>query len=199
MTYFDTTNWLNLDWLFNQIFKLFYIIPELFINAFLFWFGVTDSIFLKLLFSSVSIAALGIIFFSLYKIWLLHQAENAAFAALFAVGTPEKEEKKLINEEWADIMGHIQSPNKSSWVLAIIECDKILDSLLRERGFDGKDIGEMLKSDKGQSLRNIQDAWEGHKIRNKIAHEPGYVLENREAKVAAAHYESVFKELGFLE
>ncbi|HBM45408.1 MAG: hypothetical protein UR85_C0011G0002 [Candidatus Nomurabacteria bacterium GW2011_GWF2_35_66] len=198
MTYFDNTNWLNLDYFFNLIFRVVYFIPELIFNAFLFWTGATDSLFLKFLFATITIASLGVIFYSIYKTWLLNQANRVAYLALFAKDATEKEEKKIINEEWVDIMDRIESTNPSNWVMAIIECDKILDELLRERGFDGKDIGEMLKSDKGKNLRTLQDAWEGHKIRNRIAHEPGFVLENREAKVATAHYESVFRELGFL-
>lgn len=199
MQYFDNIPFLNLDYFFNAIFKVVFFVPELILNAILFWSNVSASPALKVLFGIVTIAASGIIFFTLYKLWLLSQSEQVAFAALFAVDDQEKAEKRMINEEWADILSHIESPNQSNWVLAVIECDKILDGLLRERGFEGKDLGEMLKSEKGKNLRNLQDAWEGHKIRNRIAHEPGYVLTEREAKVAAAHYEALFKELGFLE
>lgn len=199
MTYFDNFTFLNLDYFFNAIYRIIYFIPDLIFNAILFWSGATDSFLLKTVFAAITIFALGISFFSIYKIWLLHQAENLAYQALFLKESRDKEEKKIVNEEWAEILGHLESQNQSSWALAIMECDKIMDELLRERGYEGKDIGEMLKSEKGKKLRNLQGAWEGHKIRNRIAHEPGFVLTSREAKVAAAHYESVFRELGFLE
>ncbi|HRY62538.1 MAG TPA: hypothetical protein P5056_02100 [Candidatus Paceibacterota bacterium] len=199
MNYFDNVPFLNLDYFFHAVYRVIYFVPDLVFDTILFWTGITDSPFLKFIFGFLTVAALGVIFYSLYKIWNLHQAEKAAFEAIFIVEEPKKQEKKMINEEWADIMGHMQSPNSSSWVLAVIESDKIMDMLLRERGFAGKDLGEMLKSDKGKNLRTIQDAWEGHKIRNKIAHEAGHVLEKREAMTAIAHYESVFKELGFLD
>ena len=95
MTYFDNTNWLNLDYFFNLIFRVVYFIPELIFNAFLFWTGATDSLFLKFLFATITIASLGVIFYSIYKTWLLNQANRVAYLALFAKDATEKEEKKI--------------------------------------------------------------------------------------------------------
>lgn len=202
MRFFDDVNWLNLDWFFNLFYRIFVGLPKLILEAIYFWtslIGSTDASWFKTLVGITTLLSGGAIFYTLYKLWLLLLAEQAAYVALFAAGAPEKEEKRIVREEWIEILEHIESPTQSRWVLAVIECDKILAQLLEERGYEGKDIGEMLKSERGQKLKTIQDAWEGHKIRNKIAHEPGYVLEKREAQVAASKYESVFKELGFLE
>ena len=83
MQYFDNIPFLNLDYFFNAIFKVVFFVPELILNAILFWSNVSASPALKVLFGIVTIAASGIIFFTLYKLWLLSQSEQVAFAALF--------------------------------------------------------------------------------------------------------------------
>ena len=69
----------------------------------------------------------------------------------------------------------------------------MLAEVLKEKGYKGEDVGEMLNS---ASFKTVQLAWDAHKIRNKIAHEGStFVLTEREAKRAYALYEAVFKEL----
>ena len=61
--------------------------------------------------------------------------------ALFVVPDEEIAEEIMVNKKWEDILGHLESTNPHSWVIAILECDKILEELLRERGYNGENIG----------------------------------------------------------
>jgi len=48
-------------------------------------------------------------------------------------------------------------------------------------------------------LNSIQDAWEAHKVRNKIAHEANrYEISKGKAEQTIKLYEKVFKELGYV-
>ncbi|MCD5380986.1 MAG: hypothetical protein LR008_00225 [Candidatus Pacebacteria bacterium] len=94
-----------------------------------------------------------------------------------------------------DILKHSNSENPNDWKLAIIEADIILDNLLKERGYAGKSLGERLKSISPQQLRTLNEAWEAHKIRNRIAHDgPDFVLTKRLMQETIGKYRLVFNE-----
>ncbi len=96
-----------------------------------------------------------------------------------------------------DVYKHISSPNPNDWKLAIIEADIVLDDTLKQRGYTGVSLGERLKSISPQQLATLNDAWEAHKIRNRIAHDGAdFVLTQRIAEDTINRYRRVFAELG---
>ena len=103
------------------------------------------------------------------------------------------------NGQWAGITAHVASDQPNDWKLAVIEADIMLDRVLSEAGYAGNSVGEKLKSTSPQNFTTIQDAWDAHIIRNKIAHEGSdFVVTHRIAKEAITKYERVFREFGVL-
>lgn len=98
------------------------------------------------------------------------------------------------NPEWDKIETLMASANPSDWKLAIIEADKILDDITKAMQYPGESLGERLKSVEPSDFTTIQEAWEAHKVRNQIAHEPGFVLTDRVARQTIARYKAVFEE-----
>ncbi len=145
---------------------------------------------------TIAILFLCWLIYSLYKTAKLRKKEEEQFLSTFAVASDPKTEEV---EEWQDIIDHVDSDNEAQWKLALIDADKILENLLRENGYDGDGVGGRLKAAELQGgLKSLQDAWEAHKIRNRIAHEAGFVLTKREARRAVELYKKVFEQLGFL-
>lgn len=117
-----------------------------------------------------------------------------------------RDEEKLYDEQYRgaarnsrlkDVLMHAESENPNDWKLAIIESDIILDGLLKQRGYGGNSLGERLKSISSNQLASINDAWEAHKIRNRIAHDGAdFVLTKRIAHETIARYQRVFAEFG---
>ncbi len=96
-----------------------------------------------------------------------------------------------------DVLAHIASPHPNDWKLAIIEADIILDDALKQMGFVGGSLGERLKSISTTQLNTLNEAWEAHKIRNRIAHEGAdFVLTKRIAEETISRYRRVFNEIG---
>ncbi len=96
-----------------------------------------------------------------------------------------------------DVLTHIASPNPNDWKLAIIEADVILDEALKQIGYAGGSLGERLKSISTTQLSTLNEAWEAHKVRNRIAHEGAdFVLTKRIAEETINRYRRVFNELG---
>lgn len=96
-----------------------------------------------------------------------------------------------------DVFNHADSDNPTDWKLAIIEADIILDGALKQLGYPGASLGERLKSIAPGQLNTLQDAWEAHKVRNRIAHDGAdFVLTKRIAGETINRYQRVFSELG---
>ncbi|HCC06111.1 TPA: hypothetical protein DEP94_01990 [Candidatus Nomurabacteria bacterium] len=177
--------------------------------------------FLAQMFSILAIV--GLVFFILFLLWFIYEywsslvhyehhfndshshghdahgnEEHAVGIAGLAVGeyvpphAPTHEEFEA-HPRWAIIEGYMASTTGALWRIGILEADTMLAEVLKEKGYKGEDVGEMLNS---ASFKTVQLAWDAHKIRNKIAHEGStFVLTEREAKRAYALYEAVFKEL----
>jgi hypothetical protein len=94
---------------------------------------------------------------------------------------------------WAIVEGYMASDTEALWRIGILEADNMLADILRERGYAGADVGEMLQS---AGFRSLQLAWDAHKVRNRIAHEGmNFTLTEREARRTFALYEAVFREM----
>lgn len=77
---------------------------------------------------------------------------------------------------------------------AVLEADKLLDHVLKKRGFQGS-LGEKMK--KARSIFSNNNAlWEAHKVRNKVAHELDYKLNGGEYSRAMNGFERAFRDLG---
>ncbi len=100
-----------------------------------------------------------------------------------------------IQEQWNDIMRHIDSVHEGEWKFAVIEADTIVDGVLKNY-FVGDTMGERLLNIDKTKLLAIDDLWEAHKIRNRLAHDPNYFLRHAEALRAVKLFKSVLKELG---
>ena len=96
-----------------------------------------------------------------------------------------------------DVFEHLESINPNDWKLAIIEADIILDDLLKQKGYTGSSLGERLKSISPHQMQSLSEAWEAHKVRNRIAHDGAdFVLTQRLAQETIDRYRRVFAELG---
>lgn len=95
--------------------------------------------------------------------------------------------------KFAIVKGYLSSQSEALWRIGILEADNLLAETLREKGYVGETLSDMLKS---ASFKTIQLAWDAHTIRNRVAHEGSeFELTEREAKRAFTLYESVFREL----
>lgn len=106
--------------------------------------------------------------------------------------------KKETDEKWQAVLDKLDKNNESDYKLAIIEADKIFDDLLKRLGYIGDDMGERLKQISSVQLANIDDVWQAHKARNRIAHEPGFKIKRSEAEQVVKIYQRAMKNLEVL-
>jgi hypothetical protein len=103
-------------------------------------------------------------------------------------------ENKNINPEWERVLTHVESLNEGDWRLSILEADIMLSALLDKLGLPGDTIADKLKAVERSDFTTIDMAWEGHKIRNQIAHESSFILSQHEAKRVVELFRQVFEE-----
>ena len=93
------------------------------------------------------------------------------------------------------IENKLNKDNSASFVLAIINGDKLLDRAMIEMGVPGRTMGDRLKR-VGNRFTDTNAVWRAHKLRNVIAHESDYDVSYRQAANALAIYKQALKDLG---
>ncbi len=88
--------------------------------------------------------------------------------------------------------------SKSTWPLAIINADKLVDEALRKSRAKGKTMGERLVTVQ-RTLTSNDTVWYAHKLRNKLVHEEYDKLSERDVKEALIGFRQALKDLGALK
>ncbi len=96
---------------------------------------------------------------------------------------------------WLAVEQSLVRGNESSYHLAVLNGDKLVDNALRDRGFSGQTMGERLKA-ASSKLSRRDDVWNAHKLRNKIAHEPDVRVTYEQARGALRAFKQALKDLG---
>lgn len=97
--------------------------------------------------------------------------------------------------KWMQINAILAKDNPSSWQVAIMEADKLLDQALIGRGVGGTTLGERLKAS-GNRFSKLNAVWGAHKLRNQIAHEPNARLTYSMTVKALDVFKQALKDLG---
>ncbi len=131
------------------------------------------------------------------RILHIRRAEWASFRK--AAHTVLADDVPRTQLRWNRIMEHANSEDEHKWRLAILEADIMLNELLDLQGYKGETIAEKMKMVSRTTFNSIDDAWEAHKMRNKVAHEgTEYHIDEREKNRVIGLYQRVFKEFGFV-
>jgi hypothetical protein len=89
----------------------------------------------------------------------------------------------------------LKQDNPSSYHLAVLNSDKLVDQVLRDLGIKGQTMGERMKN-YASAFSDRNGIWEAHKLRNVIAHEPDAHVTYEQAKRALANFRQALKDLG---
>lgn len=193
--YAITPTFINLEFVFNKVLEFFQFIFSFFANS---SFG---SVFYTTL-SLLSIFFLVIICYCIVRILEIRKAEHEHLhheIAEYKHHHKEEENKKFKNPRWQNVLKYLDSESMSDWKLAIIEADSILEDMTDLLEFEGENLGERLKSVGKDRFKRLDDAWEAHLVRNKIAHEGlKFEITKREAQRVVYLYEKVFREFGHI-
>lgn len=146
---------------------------------------------------SISLLCITIIIFSIVRMFEIqyHEDDEIEHEIREALARDAERERNE-NPRWKYIQKLVDSPNESDWRVAIIEADTMLNELLEDRGYSAPTLAEKLKQADAGTFSNLQNAWDAHNMRNKIAHEGSDLsITELEARRTIKMYQNVFEEL----
>jgi hypothetical protein len=122
--------------------------------------------------------------------------KKAAPAPKPATGTVDTQE---VAKRWSDIQTSIGLGGVTHFGSAVVAADKLLDYVLRQKGYAGETMGERLRNAQVDMPSDVYHrAWQAHKLRNQLVHEVESEVLSYQAKEAILDYEQVLRHLGGL-
>lgn len=103
-----------------------------------------------------------------------------------------------IVSRWQELMESVAGESSHAYTVAIIDADKLVDAVLKRLGFKGEHIADRIERIASGNLSTVDGLWRAHRVRNEIAHTPGFELNSVDAKQVLGAYEAFLKELGVL-
>jgi hypothetical protein len=125
------------------------------------------------LFIAVIVAGLAIVVYDVYRRFRRKVSEGKILEI-------QRAWKEIIREK---DMGH-----------AILEADKLLDHALNLMGYRGN-LGTKLKKSHRLFGKNINRVWAAHKVRNNIAHQMNYKVDEQTYRSSMLAFKEAFRDL----
>ena len=116
------------------------------------------------------------------------------YLAMRLIGSRANLDKVTIRRQWAKVRSLVGNTEPQ---FAVIEGDKVFDNALKQLGFKGETMGDRLKSAQ-PSIKNINDVWSAHKLRNRLVHEPDVDISMRDVQTALSSFEKALRQMGAL-
>lgn len=118
---------------------------------------------------------------------------------LFLICVTKKGVKRLDVEKYRvrclAIEQQFKKEEPSSYHLAVLNADKLVDQALRELDVKGQTMGERMKNSANR-FSNRNGIWTAHKLRNVIAHESDAHVSYESARQALNNFRQALKDLG---
>ncbi len=112
--------------------------------------------------------------------------------------TAAPETKSATTKRWEEIRNRLTTEDEGHYQLAIIEADKLVDNVLKDRGYEGSSMGERLKQLDQETFPRLEQLWYVHKVRNEIVHSSEYHIALSDAEEILNTYERVLRDLDVL-
>lgn len=111
----------------------------------------------------------------------------------------EKAATSTFSSRLAQIDAHMNADTLPEWKVGIIELDGILRDVLKDKGYPGESVADQLRGGEVRPFASLENAWEAHKVRNRIAHDGmAFTMDKREARRVYGLYKTVFEEFKIL-
>lgn len=103
--------------------------------------------------------------------------------------------KKKMQKRWLKIEERLRTNQNSQFKIAILEADKMVDEILLNIGYAGKNMKERLELADANQIEEIDSLIEGHEIRNKIIQDDSFSLDRNEADRVVGLYREFLDDL----
>ncbi len=101
------------------------------------------------------------------------------------------------HQHWSRIEQLMEQQGTESTKAALMEADKLVDTALKQKGFDGQSMGDRLKDARSYFGNNaVYDGlWQAHKMRNALAHELSFDVPKSVARQHLNQFKAALQQL----
>ncbi len=103
-----------------------------------------------------------------------------------------------VQDAWHKVQAKFGQGSIDSMKVAIIDADKLIDTMLKDAGFAGDSMAERLKQINPGSLSSYERLWRAHRLRNNLVHSHDFALTSGLADQAMKDFEAFLTELKYL-
>ncbi len=100
-----------------------------------------------------------------------------------------------MRKQWMKIENRISDIDLIQNKLAILEADTLVDRVLQEIGYSGKNMTERLEKANEAQIEQIDDLREAHHIRNNIIQDKNIVINSDKVKEVLQKYKGFLEQL----
>lgn len=108
-------------------------------------------------------------------------------------------EKEFFTKQWGFISEKIGQDQPHSWALAVVDADKLVDEAMKRMGVPGEHFADRLSNLDSAEIKSMEKLWKVHRIRNDIAHLPGFTLSKKDSKEILEAYKNFLIEVGLID
>lgn len=196
----DGIRYINLEYFFNKIAEVFIEggLPSTATGSVFAKIGMFFTVLVRFILPLLIVVLIIAYFYYLFRVHDIERLEkNRTYERIDR--TQKQFYKDTRNSRWDRVVELFASTVPADWRIAVIEADAMLDSLFSSLGYEGDTLGEKMKDVDPGHFPTIQDAWEAHKVRNRIAHDGmDFQLDEVEKNRVFKLYEKVFSDAGYI-
>ncbi len=172
----------------------------------LLWRAVSETwlVWIKPVFVTLNFLCIGVAIFAIIKVWPIraklvvfknphaHHGEGHGSAGGHGAAASHN---PAVMKHWADIVkrANTGAPENIRW--SIMEADALVDMVIKERGVAGETMADRLANFRREDYKTVDKVWDAHRLRNEIAHTPGFKVSTKHAEKALFAYRDFLKEL----
>ena len=101
----------------------------------------------------------------------------------------------IILKHWTAIVKKANTGRTENLRSAVVEADALTDLFLRQSGYAGETMADRLMQISKDSIKSLDRLWDAHRLRNEIAHTPGFVVTSKDAEKALLAFRDFLKEM----
>ncbi len=98
-------------------------------------------------------------------------------------------------KHWASIVHRANTGTIENLRWSVMESDALVDFVLKQRGVAGENMAERLQNARWAGSKLVDRVFDAHRLRNELAHTPGFQLTTHQAERALFSFRDFLKEL----
>ncbi|MFH1643146.1 MAG: hypothetical protein ABH967_00695 [Patescibacteria group bacterium] len=103
--------------------------------------------------------------------------------------------KRGAKSKWNKIIKRLKKGKEAELKLAVIDADQMLADVLNKIGYPGETLSESLAKIDVETLTNLEEVKEAHKIASNVMHDPDYDLDINSAEKVLRAYKNALISL----